>query len=186
VDRWVSTTQAAARLGVSLATVRALVRSGKLAGTAEQRDVRKRWRIDAASVDAYLARAGNGDDRGKTPGAGAAKRYEAASELTQQIAALMGELSQRPSAEQYAEARAETERQRTEVASLTAIVLDQRARSQAMEEAEQHQATACRHLSAAVEAQSQAAAALRRALQQADDALGELLIPGIGPRDRER
>jgi excisionase family DNA binding protein len=184
VDGWVSTTQAAARLGVSLATVRALVRSGKLVGASEQRDVRKRWRVDAASVEAYLTQVGNGGDHRDAAGArDAASRHQAASELTQQIAALIDELSHRPSAEQHTEALAETARQRAEVASLTAVILNQRARSQAIEEAEQYQATAIRHLTAAVEAQSQAAAALRQALQQADSALGELLIPGIGPPD---
>jgi hypothetical protein len=55
--------------------------------------------------------------------------------------------------------------------------LRQRARAQAIEDAEHHHAEAVEHLTAAVRAQSEAASALRRALSEADDSLGELLIP---------
>jgi hypothetical protein len=64
--------------------------------------------------------------------------------------------------------------------SLTEVVLHERARSQAVEEAERYQAEAVEHLTAAVEAQSQAAEALRRALKQSEDALGQMLVPGLG------
>lgn len=184
MERWLSTAEAADRLGTSLATVRALVRSGQLQGTVEDRNVRKRWRVDADSVEVYLAQHGRVDQRRMSASARAAARRDNAQALAEQISMLLGELRQRPSVREHCEAGAKDSEYRAQFIALTEVVLHQRARSQAIEEAERHQATAVEHLTAAVKAQSEAAAALRRALAQADDALGELLIPGVIPSAR--
>lgn len=175
---WLSTTQAAERLGTTLATVRALVESGQLIGTAEARVVRRRWRIDAASVEAYLDERGRLDLRREASMEIAAARRSDIKWLAAEIAALRSELKERPSSVEHDRILAQVEQQRAQLVALGEVALRLRARAEAVEEAERHHAKAVEHLTAAVAAQSQASAALRRALLHADDALGQFLVPG--------
>lgn len=52
VDRWLDTTQAAARLGVSRETVRRLIADGAIPAL---RPARRVYRLSSADVDAYVA-----------------------------------------------------------------------------------------------------------------------------------
>lgn len=174
---WLSTSQAADRLGTTLATVRALVRSGQLIGTVEARNTRSRWRVDEASVEAYLVERGRVDEQRAAALTATASRHSDIKRLASEIAALRGELKERPSAAEHSRVLAQNEQQRAQLLDLKEVVLRLRARAEAVEEAERQQATAVEHLVAAVGAQAQAASALRRALGETDDALGQVLIP---------
>lgn len=174
---WLSTSEAAERLGTTLATVRSLVNSGQLTGVVQDRNVRRRWRIDAASVEAYLAERGRVDERRAARLTISAAQQGEITRLADEIAALRSALRGRPTPVEHSRVVAQNEQQRAELGALRDVVLRLRARADAVEEAERQNAAAVEHLSAAVTAQANAAAALRRALGQADEALGQLLIP---------
>ena len=107
----------------------------------------------------------------------AASRHSDIKRLADEITALRSELKERPSSAEHSRVLAQNEQQRRQLFDLGEVVLRLRARAEAVEEAERQHAAAVEHLAAAIAAQAQAAGALRRALGEADDALGQILIP---------
>lgn len=176
---WLSTTQAAQRLGTTSATIRALVESGQLTATVEARAVRRRWRIDAASVQLYLDKRGRVDERRTAASALSAASRADIKRLAEELAVIRRELNDRPTPAEHDRLTAENEQQRAHLVALREVAIRLRVRAQSVEEAERHQAAAVEHLTAALAAQSQATAALRRALGETDDALGQFLVPGM-------
>lgn len=129
-------------------------------------------------MEAYLAEHGRVDERRAAGIEIAATRSADMKRLADEIAALRSELRVRPSRAEHSLALAKNEQQRVQLVALSDVVLRLRARAEAVEEAERKHAAAVEHLTAAIAAQSEVAAALRRALRETDDALGQLLVPG--------
>jgi excisionase family DNA binding protein len=162
---WLTTGQAADRLGTTTTTVRAMAARGELVHRITRVRTRQKWAISRDSVRAWLAANGRIDDRRHKHHAGPAQDAD----VREQLASMT---------QQYRHVQADRDRLGDEVAALRTVALHLRARNDAVREAEAYQAEAAKLLLDAARAQSRAAEALRRGLAAQDDAIGQFLVPG--------
>lgn len=154
MDRWLTTAQAAEVLGTTSTTVRKLALEGVLDCKITPRPRRQRWSISEHSVHAYLAQHGRIDLR---------RRKRTAPASSDALVAAI---------------RLERDRLRDENAALRDVALRLRVRNDAVATAEAHQARAAELLLRGLTEQASAAAHLRRAIAEQDEALGQFLTPG--------
>ena len=163
---WLTTGQAAAMLGTSTTTIRAMAARGELVHRTTSGQERQKWSISRDSAQSWLAANGRIDERRHN-------RRQAApaqdAEVRQQLASMT---------QKYRYLQADHDRLSDEVVVLRAVALQLRARNTAISEAESYQAEAAKLLLDAARAQARATEALRRGLSAQDDALGQFLVPG--------
>jgi excisionase family DNA binding protein len=167
---WLTTGEAAALLGTSTTTIRAMAARGELMHRTTSGQERQRWAISHDAAESWLAANGRIDER-------RGRRHSIPvqdTDVRQQLTTMT---------QQYRSVQAERDRLRDEVAVLRAVALQLRARNDAVSEAESYQAEAAKLLLDAARAQAQATAALRRGLSAQDDALGQYLEPGVPGED---
>jgi excisionase family DNA binding protein len=162
---WLTTGEAAAMLGTSITTIRAMAARGELIHRNTSGQKRQKWAISRDSARSWLATNGRVDERRHNRQVATAQDADA----RQQLASMM---------QQYQYLQADRDRLSDEVAVLRAVALQLRARNTAVSEAESHQAEASKLLLEATRAQARATEALRRGLSAQDDALGQFLVPG--------
>jgi excisionase family DNA binding protein len=168
-DTELSTGEAAARLDVSAPTVRSLLRAGELSGRTVERGGRFAWRISESSVDSYIR------DRGRREGN---RSRTTVAKLSAQLDELRREVrSLAAPAGQYVEADL-----RSEIATLRAAVMQQRAIADASNAADRTRAEVVQHLLAALAASETADERRREALAAAETIVGQFVTPG-DPRD---
>ncbi|MCV7290763.1 helix-turn-helix domain-containing protein [Mycolicibacterium wolinskyi] len=168
-DPELSTDQAAVRLGISRPTVRKLVRDGALAGRPVQRGTRFAWRIDEASVVAYLkARDSSADARRE------GKRVTV-SQLRDELKRLRDEVRTRARFDIPDPAESGL---RAELTTLREALVQQRAITDALAAADEARAEVVQHLIAAVTASETADERRREALAAAQVTIGQFITPG--------
>lgn len=172
---WYTTGRAAALLGTTTPTIRAMVGDGRLVGESREGRERRTWKVLESSVEAYLVEHGRFEVR-------PVRRKSADdADLREQFGAMRAEL--RDLRAQVATDRESSARERAELAAqvtaLRDLPLRLRAKADAVQEAGEEQAAAADHLRDALAAQARATDALRRALREQDDALGEFLVPDL-------
>lgn len=169
MDAWLTTGEAAALLGRSTTTIRAMAARGDLEYRTVRGNERTRWAISRDSAESWLASSGRFDRRRRS-------RQTAPigdDDLLRRLESME---------QQHRYLQADRDRLSDEVATLRAVALQLRARNDAITEAESYQAQAAKLLLDAARAQSQAADALRRGLSAQDNAVGQFLVPGL-PND---
>ena len=162
---WLTTGEAAAMLGTSTTTIRAMAGRGDLVHRITDGRERRRWAISRDSAQSWLAAHGRVNDRRSYRRT--AVTHDA--DFHQVLGTVVQELRHM---------EADRDRLSNEVAVLRAVALQLRARNEAISQAESYQAQASKLLLDAAQAQALAAEALRRGLSAQDDALGQFLVPG--------
>lgn len=162
---WLTTGQAAAMLGTSTTTIRAMAARGELVHQITDGRERQRWTISRMSAQSWLAANGRIDDRRNRRHAGPTQDAD--------VHRVLDSVRH-----QLQHMQADRDRLSDEVAALRVVALQLRARNEAVSDAESYQAKAARLLLDAAQAQALAAEALRRGLSAQDEALGQFLVPG--------
>jgi hypothetical protein len=156
-------------LGTSKTTVRAMADRGELKYRKTRVRQRSKWWISKESVQARLNQYGRVREQGRVH---STDQPPSEADLRQLL-----DTVQRA----HQEMTSDRDRLRDEVANLREVVLRLRARDAAITEADSYRARAEQATRDLAEARRMEAEALRRGLNEADEALGQFLIPGSPP-----
>jgi excisionase family DNA binding protein len=173
----VTTAEAARRLATSRPTIRALIEKGLLEGTQQQWGSRFRWRVDAASLDRFLAEHGPYEGR-RTPKSRMERIETELSLLREAVHALGTTVGSENPAQATDDASRERDDFRARVVNVEEALARAHAVAELQRDADAERAAVVEHLLAAAAAAEKADSFRRRALSEMEEALAGFTRPG--------
>jgi excisionase family DNA binding protein len=170
-----STSEAATRLKTTVPTIVKLIRDGELIAREEARGTRFRWRVSAASVEAFRNVHGTFPRKRK-------RRTDRLGKLESEIAALRSRVAELAAGALGADPREIGGRERDDLRARVVVLTDAWARARSAAElrdrAEEERAAMVRHLTEALAAGERADDLRREALRELEEAVAAAAQPG--------